>query len=249
MIDKCDICRTIHSRLSRWDLDFSQYEDYKIELAFPQKNARGLEDDDLLVFAMVRSDTKKEPVWNWSVLMELRLWSEDRYLHHFQAELTRDDLDPREYKSLSSDDLLVNSSPLTRGMVKSWVRKCIANEGGKHVECNKQVNDYLPSRLLDVHYAVEKSYLRIVCPQHDPSRFKRNRKYATLSHCWGSWGASENPSLTIENLELRKTEGLSCDSLPKTFRDALDVARWLNSKFAHTSRPDPSTNQRKKGDK
>lgn len=181
---------------------------------------------------MVRSDIRKEPAWNWSVLMELRLWPEDKYLHHFQARLTRGDLDPEEYRSMSPDDLWLNSSPLTRGIVKSWVRTCIANEDGKHAECNRQRHDYLPSRLLDVRYAAEKSYLRTVCPEDDPSRFENNRRYATLSHCWGSWGASENPSLTTENLEIRKMTGLSCDALPATFRHALEVAGWLNSKSA-----------------
>lgn len=233
--EECSICDTIYRRLGRWDLDYSQYEYYRIEFAFPQVASSSSKDseNDLLVFAMVRSDMKKEPVWNWSVLLELKLWPEDKYGDHFKVRLSQEDLDPAEYERMPSDAFSMNSSVVTRGIVKSWVRKCIANEDGKHEECNKQDHNYLPNRLLDVRYAAETSHLRVVCPKDDPTRFGNDTQYATLSHCWGSWGAAENPNLTVENLELRKTKGLSYNALPATFRDAIEVAGWLNSKSIH----------------
>lgn len=234
--EECSICEIIHRRLDRWDLNYSQYEDYRIEFAFPQISSsasRDSSENDLLVFAMVRSDTKKEPVWNWSVLLDLKLWPEDKYGDHFKVRLSREDLDPAEYERMPSNAFSVNNSVVTRGIVKSWVRKCIANEDGRHDQCNKQDHSYLPNRLLDVRYAVENSYLRVVCPKDDLTQFEKSAKYATLSHCWGSWGAAENPNLIMENLELRKIKGLSCDALPQTFRDAIEVARWLNSKSTH----------------
>lgn len=180
---------------------------------------------------MVRSDTKKEPVWNWTVLMQLKLWPREKYGHHFRPRLTREDLDPEEYKRMPPDAFAVNNSVVTRGIMKSWLRKCITNEDGRHGWCNEQDHNYLPTRLLDIRYAAEKAHLRVVCPRDDPARFGKDTKYATLSYCWG---AAENPNLTVENLELRKTKGLGCDALPWTFRDALEVVGWLNGKSTHT---------------
>lgn len=55
-------------------------------------------------------------------------------------------------------------------------------------------------------------------------------EYMTLSHCWGSWGAKANPVLTLSNLSSRQTDGIALSELPKTFRDAVEIASWFNSK-------------------
>lgn len=237
-IAKCHICSILLERVDKkWDLKQSQYEDYRLEVAFSQKDPFLNTDEDksdTLFFVMVRSDTKKEPVWNWSGLLKLYLWPVEKYLHHFEAALSMEELKSRAERSRSREGTSPYTPPAPNELAVAWLVKCMANEAGNHVPCRRQNHSYLPARLLDIRYAAETSKLRIVCPQDDPARFKKGTRYATLSHCWGAWGAAENPNLTTKNLESRKNEGIHCESLPKTFSDALDVVSWLRSKSSRS---------------
>ncbi|EUC44444.1 hypothetical protein COCMIDRAFT_27231 [Bipolaris oryzae ATCC 44560] len=57
----------------------------------------------------------------------------------------------------------------------------------------------------------------------------RNDRYVTLSHCWGNPKLGSPPplSMTFENEERFKTEGIMVKELPKTFRDAVVFAAGL----------------------
>jgi hypothetical protein len=103
-----------------------------------------------------------------------------------------------------------------------WLRECLR----QHEACNRDVSaiSWYPTRLLDlVNLHPHKDTIRLVKTAEEPPR----APYATLSHCWG--GASF--------LQLTKATLSSCSiaipvfDLPKTFREAISVARRLDIRY------------------
>jgi len=124
------------------------------------------------------------------------------------------------------------SSPASIAFAKSKLDTCLA----KHDRC-VQVTEtsstgFLPTRLLDIRCTdsdqpvrlVEKSRLR--SPAF--ASFGTGLQYATLSHCWGG---AQVVRLMIHNKSALETSGLQIDSLPKTFRHAISVARSLDIRY------------------
>lgn len=120
----------------------------------------------------------------------------------------------------------------TRDLAVEWLNVCQANEDGRHGQCNQGQADWLPTRLLDVSYARETGKLRLVLPHERPEEFVSRKQYVTLSHCWGNWGAVTLPVLTIGNLSDRQDTGLDISLLPKTFKEALEVAEWFKCQYS-----------------
>jgi len=127
--------------------------------------------------------------------------------------------------------------PLTKSqaLAKSWLSQSKNNKDGRHQECNKRDNDYIPARLLDIRHAQRTSRLRIVCSQLTPEMFAEDREWMTLSHCWGEWGAKNNPMLLKANVRERQEVGLDIADLPKTFQDAIEISGWYGSAWQLTS--------------
>lgn len=119
----------------------------------------------------------------------------------------------------------------SREHAMQWLSRCQANEDGKHSQCDRLSKDWLPTRLLDVASATATSMLKLATPLDNPDAFAADRRYVTLSHCWGAWGGAELPMLTTENLSDRLRDGLPISLLPQTFKDAVKVAEWFNSKL------------------
>lgn len=87
-----------------------------------------------------------------------------------------------------------------------------------HDECGDTSSSSLPTRVVDVSYALDK--VRIM-----PTSGASGR-YITLSHCWCEPGLM-NTKLTVHHLEEYTNEGISLDDLPLTFRDAVELTRSL----------------------
>lgn len=103
--------------------------------------------------------------------------------------------------------------------IKDWLHTC---EGSRsHRECQPS-NGYLPKRLIDVRSGKP---LRLVATKNlvqDPD----SGRYATLSHCWGTW-LDTSPLRTTRETEM-EFSAIICDHLlPKTFRDAIKITRSL----------------------
>ncbi|KAK0669100.1 heterokaryon incompatibility protein-domain-containing protein [Cercophora samala] len=122
-------------------------------------------------------------------------------------------------------------SEQTRDNAIEWLKRCQANEDGKHDQCNTASADWLPTRLLDVKSAIETSMVKLVMSSDTPDAFILQRQYVTLSHCWGNWGASRLPVLTTGNIVERLQEGVPISLLPKTFVDAIQVASWFKVRW------------------
>lgn len=95
----------------------------------------------------------------------------------------------------------------------------------EHEECNKARDaNWLPTRLIDVGEGLaDTGTVRLVLTKD----LERSTGYCTLSHCWGT---KEFLKLKQENLDSFISE-IPIESLPKTFRDSLFVARKLGLRY------------------
>ncbi|KAH8684290.1 heterokaryon incompatibility protein-domain-containing protein, partial [Tricladium varicosporioides] len=88
----------------------------------------------------------------------------------------------------------------------------------KHERCGQEITA-LPSRVLDV--GLTGDMIRLIDSRG------LSGKYISLSHCWGS---SETLTLTEESYE-SYLSGISISHLPKTFSDAIIIARHLETRY------------------
>lgn len=78
-----------------------------------------------------------------------------------------------------------------------------------------------PARLIDVEAIKDSSDVQLV--ENDGS----HTRYITLSYCWGK---SRTFTTTSRSLRLRKAR-INFETLPKTFMDAVRIARELKVRF------------------
>ncbi|KAK4097629.1 HET-domain-containing protein [Parathielavia hyrcaniae] len=96
----------------------------------------------------------------------------------------------------------------------AWVEDCSET----HAHCDRPEETLLPSRVLDLGCASRSDNVNLW--EADGHR----GYYAALSHCWGQSG---HFTTTRASMEARK-RGIRMDELPKTFRDAVVIARRLS---------------------
>jgi hypothetical protein len=106
------------------------------------------------------------------------------------------------------------SSAISLGFCKFWIRNCMKN----HTSCAKiATSTRLPTRVIAVGCGED---------MRAPFLVETNRQhggYVALSRCWGS-GVPEHAQTKTHNLPAIKA-GIEVSSLPKTFADAIHVAR------------------------
>jgi hypothetical protein len=102
--------------------------------------------------------------------------------------------------------------------IREWLQDCENN----HPDCPR--SSFPPRRLIDVGIPTPPSGARLV-------RLIQDRdepvKYIALSHCWGT---EQNFTTTKATFDARMTE-IAWNSLPKTYRDAIKVARRLHIRY------------------
>jgi hypothetical protein len=103
-------------------------------------------------------------------------------------------------------------------IARKWVNDCVQS----HKTCSENTVSELPTRILDLTSRCATS-LALIESRDGPTK----GCYATLSHCWG---AAHFISTKRETLEKHKTS-IEWDELPKTFQDAIVVARALGIRF------------------
>jgi hypothetical protein len=103
-------------------------------------------------------------------------------------------------------------------MLKTWLKEC----GDNHT-CILKEQSFLPTRLLDLNDVDTTGQIRLVLSQDIDSR----ARYVTLSHCWGG----DVPFQLREETREKMIRGFDVEEMPKTFRDAITVARWADGKF------------------
>ncbi|KAK8066794.1 HET domain-containing protein [Apiospora hydei] len=113
--------------------------------------------------------------------------------------------------------------------IVSWLRTCSTDKSDKHAECAAPAPPY-PARFLDVNTSLDDRFIKLVrsgdvAPDPSTSRIR----YLALSHCWGS--TTTKPFTTAKATLRDRMSGIWISVLPKTFRDAIRVARVLEVQY------------------
>ncbi|KAH7069925.1 heterokaryon incompatibility protein-domain-containing protein [Paraphoma chrysanthemicola] len=103
------------------------------------------------------------------------------------------------------------------GLCRQWLQECQV----KHAHCPPLSKSDLPTRLIDVGVHHDDAQPRLVVTRGQKGT------YVTLSHCWGR---SKPPATTRANLSSRMAS-IPMASMPKTFRDAVDIVRSLGYRY------------------
>jgi hypothetical protein len=108
-------------------------------------------------------------------------------------------------------------------LAAQWLRRYIH----VHTKCNQKAHpQFLPSRLLDVGTETQPAVSLRITSHAFPEPFPT---YVTLSHCWGKFRITK---LQLANLAaMTAKDGITVDSLPMTFQDAIVATRRLGVRF------------------
>jgi hypothetical protein len=115
----------------------------------------------------------------------------------------------------------------TLSILSSWLDECVSG----HERCGGH-NDPavidttkpdLPTRVLDISPSYEESAIRLI-----ESRGLRAH-YVALSHCWGP--PEKRPLSTTKATLHQHLAGIQLSQLPKTFQDAVCIARSVNLRY------------------
>lgn len=109
-------------------------------------------------------------------------------------------------------------------LIQKWFRECTQS----HEACSTPWKHmpYKPTRILELRYDQTPTCFRLVPGSQCPD----GARYLTLSHCWGS----QSPSMKLRLLKStfnHLSEWQPVDILPKTFRDAVRVAKYFRVSY------------------
>jgi hypothetical protein len=114
------------------------------------------------------------------------------------------------------------SSASSLDVAYEWYKECLEN----HVSCNRSFKrPFRPNRLLDVGRSSDDGGTE--CRLVFLDEIVLEERYATLSHCWGSSSIKTLTNATLQALRA----GVSVSELPRTFQDAIVVARRLRLRY------------------
>ena len=105
-----------------------------------------------------------------------------------------------------------------------WLSRCLRT----HEDCPQHSSNhstFLPTRLLDVGQ-VNLQSVRLIQTAEE-SIHSSERRYVTLSHCWGKTQIITTTNTTLQD----RLETISLADLSNTFRDAVTVARRLGFRY------------------
>ncbi|KAK2127792.1 heterokaryon incompatibility protein-domain-containing protein [Fusarium oxysporum II5] len=149
-----------------------------------------------------------KPVWRVSTTLANNIYGKSLLLFHGNKtnKFPRQEVASNEFGISCSTE-----SATSRNLVQKWHRDCLE----KHQACESS-KAWVPTRLVkiyDTHFRV----IRHV--DHDSEPYS----YVALSHCWGRASILKLTAATKNDL----FQGTPISRLPKTFRDAITVCRWL----------------------
>jgi Heterokaryon incompatibility protein (HET) len=101
--------------------------------------------------------------------------------------------------------------------IEEWIKNCV--EG--HADCKQPTRTALPLRLIDVGVPDGSQEVKLVETRgHEGT-------YFTLSHCWGKVQPLRTTKATLHE----RIKGITWESLPKTFQDAISITRRLQMRY------------------
>ncbi|KAK7425322.1 hypothetical protein QQZ08_008219 [Neonectria magnoliae] len=124
-------------------------------------------------------------------------------------------------QGLRSANLIIGdtSSVTSFEKAREWIKECETSHG----QCGEGRNVPLPKRLLDLKVRNNQSHQISLAETEGTTG-----TYACLSHCWGK---DKMPVITTEYSLKHHLKGILLSSLPKTFRDAIKIARRLGLRY------------------
>ncbi|KAI0393365.1 HET-domain-containing protein [Xylariaceae sp. FL0594] len=126
-------------------------------------------------------------------------------------------------------DVNLNLGPYTGDdatwrLVQGWLKRCVDT----HHDCNRKTNPgYIPDRLVEFDHTSSTPTFR-VAPR---DKISERTQYLTLSHYWGQHQGEEDRLLLTQGTYERLTEKRPISKLPKTFREAGEVAARLGFRY------------------
>ncbi|RGP81863.1 heterokaryon incompatibility [Fusarium longipes] len=221
--NRCYICHQLWGKIIKMypNIVPDMYPDYRIECCWT--TYRNANKETKMWMVMYNPSMRKLPIYNYQHVLRLGLWSKKYFGKYF---IGNGDVPVADEGLSQTPNGHTNDNGNSKALALAWMARCLQNADGQHDICNHRDEDYLPTRLLDVEQALRSKVVRLVCLSKDEEVFK-GTEYASLSHCWGTHGAKENPKLLTTNIESRQAEGLDWEDLPKTFQDAFKIASWL----------------------
>lgn len=117
-------------------------------------------------------------------------------------------------------ELPVAASETHLKILKEWIADCDHNH-----ECYSEANTFIPTRLLDIRNKGSGN-IQLLVNNQAHSRFRR---YATLSHRWGS--PQQHRFCTYKSNIEELQQGIKISDLPRTFQDAVRVAYGLGLQY------------------
>jgi hypothetical protein len=124
--------------------------------------------------------------------------------------------------TVTVDELSASTDPWISGgkQIWEWITTC----QNDHHECRKaSASDWVPTRLLQLS-SNNRDMVKLVITKET----KITGPYCTLSH---SWGITPFLTTTNGNLHDSLTEGIDISTMPKNFRHAIDVARFMKLEY------------------
>ncbi|OBT69176.1 hypothetical protein VE03_02032 [Pseudogymnoascus sp. 23342-1-I1] len=106
-------------------------------------------------------------------------------------------------------------------LIKTWIQRCELDHS-----CFKRglgIPRKLPTRVIDVGDSCHDPHLYITHGE--------TGQFAVLSHCWGPPEMSFKRLATTQTNLLKHCEGIALDTLPRTFRDAINITRDLGLRY------------------
>lgn len=118
--------------------------------------------------------------------------------------------------------------PAAASMISEWISQCASWKiDWKHSQCPGRstirwsTEISLPTRVLKI---LGPQKVHLVVPDQRSTNFDR---YACLSHCWGNAQCIKTTSFNLDSY----LEDIPWNSLPQTFRDALELTRHLGLSY------------------
>ena len=111
-----------------------------------------------------------------------------------------------------------SASKFSFGRLEAWIRSCNREHGASCAPW-ALLSARLPTRVLDV--SIDPDFVRLV------ETSGQHGTYITLSHRWGGSGVITTELSTIE----ARKSGIPLSQLPRTFLDAVQIARRLNIRY------------------
>jgi hypothetical protein len=130
-------------------------------------------------------------------------------------------LEPSRYREMNREFCDYTGSSTSLEVARNWLKECIT----LHPVCQKNFRyqkQQLPTRLIDVNTLGESHV-----PLYIPTNSAEVGSYVTLSHRWGGANIYKLTQKTYKALKA----GIPVELLPKTFRDAIHVTRYLEVRY------------------